>query len=86
MVMHSYRGVVQEDGHIVVKGDADLPVGAEVIITVIDEDDEEEEVQGVTGEELLNAPFIGVWADRDDMGDTAEFVENLRRKWENRND
>jgi hypothetical protein len=84
--MATYIGIVQ-NGQIRLEGDQVLPEGAQVRIIVVDNDDDVEELeedQGITGAELLQAPFIGVWADRDDIGDTVEFVEKLRRKWERR--
>lgn len=40
--------------------------------------------RGISGAELLAAPFIGVWADRDDIEDTAAFAEDLRKRTEGR--
>jgi hypothetical protein len=89
MVMYSYRAVMQENGQIQIKGDAEIPAGTELIVTVVgehdrDEDDEKVEEEGISAEELLSAPFIGIWADRDDIGDSAEFAERIRRNWEHR--
>jgi hypothetical protein len=79
--MTTYEGFVQ-NGQIHLDGDEHLPEGARVIVTLVGDDPGE--VRGITGEELLAAPFIGVWADRDDIGDTAEFAEELRRRWQSR--
>lgn len=83
MAMTTYMGVVQ-NGQIHLEGDLTLPEGTRVTITVHAEDDDSGEPQGITGAELLKAPFVGVWADRDDIGDTAEFVDKLRRRGERR--
>jgi hypothetical protein len=36
--------------------------------------------QGLTAEEIANAPEIGIWKDRTDMGDSVEYVERMRRE------
>jgi hypothetical protein len=77
-----YVGYVHK-GRIQLTGGVNLPEGVQVIVKLVDEDDDV--AQGVTGAELLAAKFIGVWAGRDDMGDTAEFADELRRKSEHRN-
>jgi hypothetical protein len=85
MVMYSYRAVMQEDGHVQFKGDVDIPAGSELIITVVGEANRlNEEPEGITIKELRSAPFIGEWADRDDIGDTAEFAEKLRERSQRR--
>jgi glycerol kinase len=47
-------------------------------------DENADEPAGITGAELLAAEFIGAWKDRDDIGDTAEFADELRRKSQKR--
>jgi hypothetical protein len=73
-----YAGRVH-NGQIDIEGKVTLPEGAQVIVTVLDHESQWMD-QGITGEELLAAPFIGAWADRDDIGDTAEFAEKLRSR------
>jgi hypothetical protein len=36
--------------------------------------------QGLTAEEILNSPIYGIWADREDMTDSAEYVTEMRRR------
>ncbi|MEJ5311981.1 MAG: hypothetical protein WHX52_19625 [Anaerolineae bacterium] len=33
----------------------------------------------LTAQELLQSDLVGMWADRQDIGDTLEFARNLRR-------
>ncbi len=40
--------------------------------------------RGMTVAELLASDFIGMWADREDIGDTLEFARRLRREAETR--
>ena len=65
------------NGKILLEGDATLPEGARVVVSLVDDD---AQVEGITGAELLAADFIGAWADREDIGDTAKFAEQLRRR------
>jgi hypothetical protein len=39
-----------------------------------------------TGADLLQSGLVGLWADRDDIGDTREFARRLRRQAENRHE
>ncbi|MBN1287287.1 MAG: hypothetical protein JXB47_17945 [Anaerolineae bacterium] len=34
--------------------------------------------------EILESPMIGLWKDRDDIGDSAEYVSRVRREAEER--
>lgn len=86
--MVTYYGTIEDQGKIQLEGDvSDLPVGKRIQVRILVEDDDEEiDDEGISAQDLLNAPFIGVWADRDDIGDTVEFAEKIRRQWENRLD
>jgi hypothetical protein len=85
--MAIYIGVV-ENGQIRLEGDQALPEGARVRVVILDDDEDDEdgleEFRGITGEEILKSGMVGIWADRDDIGDTVEFVEKLRRRAERR--
>lgn len=37
-----------------------------------------------TGADMLKSGIVGMWADRDDIGDSREFARKLRRQAENR--
>lgn len=75
MVATMYRGVVK-DGQIVLEGGESLPDGTRVFVRLVTE----QESAVISAHDLLNAEFIGEWADRDDIGDTAEFAERLRQQ------
>ncbi len=84
--MVTFTGFVQ-NGQIHIEGNESLPEGAQVLITIIgaeEDHDEVEEVRGMTAEELLNSGLVGMWADRDDIEDSAKFAEELRRRAERR--
>ncbi len=40
--------------------------------------------KGMTGAELASGPWVGAWAGRDDIKDSTQFVNELRRKIERR--
>ena len=40
----------------------------------------------LTAEELLQSDLVGMWADRQDMGETLDFARNLRHLAEQRGD
>ena len=41
-----------------------------------------EPAQSITGEEIARSGLVGLWADRDDIGDSLEFARELRRRAE----
>jgi len=43
-----------------------------------------EEKKYMTGAELASGPWVGAWADRDDIKDPVDFVNEIRRKIERR--
>jgi hypothetical protein len=79
--MTVYYGTIRDDGQIQADVDLVQDAGRRVKIEFIDEPGK---AQGITIKELRNAPFIGEWADRDDIGDTAEFAEKLRERSQRR--
>jgi len=69
-------------GSIVLDEPIDLPEGTEVVVHV--------EPVGArvlvhgNGNEFENLPFFGMWADRDEMSDSVEWVRRERDKWRQR--
>jgi hypothetical protein len=73
------HGVVNENGELIIDYPRDLPPGpVEVEIRLGD-------VPSITSEQILNSDFVGMWADRDDIGDSVEYARTLRRKASRRN-
>ncbi|MGF1506033.1 MAG: hypothetical protein ACFB51_13020 [Anaerolineae bacterium] len=83
MAAQTYRGTVV-NGQIQWQDEPQLPDGAEVEMTVVDQPDNPAAIRGITGAEMLASGIVGLWADRDDIGDTVAFAEELRRKSEQR--
>ena len=76
------RKSIEKDGELVLTG---LPwkKGAEVEVTIETETAEPPRRQ-MTAADLLNSGLVGMWADRDDIGDSSEFARQLREKAQRR--
>jgi hypothetical protein len=77
----TYRGTVQ-DGNLMLTEPVALPEGTEVIVRVEPAEGQPSEA-GAT-EDFTALPFIGMWADREDMNDSAAWVRRERDKWQQR--
>ena len=55
----------------------DAPVGRRTILVTFDTPDEPLPAPRTRGD-LLDSEFFGMWAERDDLGDSVEFARNLR--------
>ena len=75
------RGKIHSGG-IVLNEPIDLPEGTEVIVHV--EPIIREDVSAGNGDEFKSLPFFGMWADRDEMSDTVEWVRRERENWQQR--
>ena len=79
----AYQGVIQ-DGQLRLNDGEELPDGTRVIVVVMDKVGEPVRPAGITGAEILESGIVGMWADREDITDSAEFARQLRRKAEQR--
>jgi len=77
-MVSAYRGKILDGVVHIIEGES-LPEGADVIVVVVSED-----AKGITGQEVLDSDLIGIWADRDDIQDSAEFARKLREKAQRR--
>lgn len=71
---------VEKDGELVLTG---LPIkkGEEVDVTI---DRKTAEPEGIPASVLLKSGLIGLWKDREDIGDSSEFARKLRTRVEKR--
>ena len=77
------HGKVQ-DGSILLSKPLSLPEGTEVVIHV---EPINTARQSTTSDEHKNftaLPFFGMWAEREDMSDSASWVRKERKKWHQR--
>ena len=76
--------VFQEDGQVTITG---LPYkkGDQVEIILL-KGQPQARSEGMTAREFLESPLLGMWADREDIGDSSEFARTLRERAETRGD
>ena len=55
----------------------DLPTGTQLYVTAGDK-------RPMTGKDLLESGLIGMWKDRTDIGDSAEYARKLREEAQTR--
>ena len=82
-----YKGIAR-NGKIELEIGANVPDGAEVVVLVVEKGANAPSVgkriprKRSTAKDLLNSEIFGMWADRSDIKDSAEFVRDLReRAW-----
>lgn len=77
------RQVVERDGEVHVTG---LPYrkGDEVDVTLVVGSRTGDVPSGLTAQELLNSPLVGMWKDRVDIQDSAVYARQLREKAQRR--
>ncbi|MES2767051.1 MAG: hypothetical protein V4642_14345 [Bacteroidota bacterium] len=82
--MEAYRAytTVLKNGEIVITG-APFKKGQKVEMIVLPQD-ESGEKKFLTGKELAESEFIGIWKDKK-IGDSAGFARKLRERAQNRN-
>jgi hypothetical protein len=75
--------IIEKDGEISLTG---LPFkkGERVELTLSSEPAETTARRFITARELLNSEIIGMWKDREDIGDSSEFARKLREKAQRR--
>ena len=78
---HVHRGKIKS-GTIILSEPVTLPDGTDVVINI--EPVEAAEASLTTGNASSSLPFIGIWADRDDISDSGEWVRKERETWQQR--
>ena len=81
--IHTYNGTIRNGEIQFEQQPENLPEGAKVVVTIVNEQDEET-IKGISAAEILNSGLVGVWADRDDIEDSVKFAEEIRRRAERR--
>ena len=75
--MKTLEGTVQNGG-IIFSEPLELPDGAAVRVNI----EEKKESGKPLNSDFEKQPFFGMWSDRDDMSDSAEWVRKEREKWQ----
>jgi len=85
MIAAKLKGTVTEDHRLELKVPRSIPPGEVEVVVLHPEPAKKPQYQA----RKLNPnvhPAAGMWANRDDIGDTVEFVSQLRRRLETRRD
>lgn len=70
------------DGKAIIPDEpVDFPLDQPLTLHIVDPVTPE---KSITGVELADSPFAGLWEDRTDIGDTLEFARKLRKESETR--
>ncbi len=77
------HGKVQ-DGSILLSKPLPLPEGTEVVIYVETINTAHQSTTSDEREDFTALPFFGMWAEREDMSDSASWVRKDRKKWHQR--
>jgi hypothetical protein len=77
--------IVEKDGEIHL---TDLPLreGQRVELTLLVESQPESPCSYPTARQLLDSGIVGLWEDREDIGDSSAFARELREKAQYRRD
>ena len=83
--MHTIRvhKVVDKDGEILVRG-VPCKKGQHVEVIMLIEPPSDSSASYPTARQLLESELIGLWRDREDMGDSPAFARSLRSQAETR--
>ncbi len=74
MVKVTVRGTITPDGKLEIELPGNFQPGQ------VEVEIRQAEIQGVTLQALLDSGLAGLWADRDDLGDSVDFARSLRRR------
>lgn len=79
-----YR-MLEKDGEIVITG---LPYkkGQYIEMILLPESEQQSDQIGLTASQLLQSDLIGMWKDRDDIGDSPSYARKLREQAQRRRD
>jgi hypothetical protein len=77
------RGRVK-DGGIVFSEPLGLPEGTEVAVAIEPLGESEDSRLPIDDSAFGSLPFFGMWADRDDMQDSTDWVRRERERWQQR--
>ncbi len=85
MIAAKLKGTVTKDFRLELKVPRSIPPG-EVEVILLRSDRPQKPRSRMRSLNPNIHPAAGIWADRDEIGDTGEFVSTLRRRLETRHD
>ena len=85
MIAVKLKGIVTEDHRLELIMPSSVPPGEVEVIVLHPEPQEKSQPRGCRLHPDVH-PAAGIWADREDLSDTVEFVSKLRRRLEARHD
>jgi len=68
------HGIVNDKGELQLEVPPNLPPGP------VEVEIRPENVPSISTEHILASEFVGMWADRNDMGDSVEYARQLRQR------
>jgi hypothetical protein len=77
------KQTVERKGEVTIR---DLPVveGQQVEVLLMISPTTQEKRPYITARQLLDSPLIGLWKDRDDIGDSVDYARQLRQQAQTR--
>ena len=69
---------------IVFAGPLGIPDGTEVLVRIEPVSHQDAMHSKQSAESFVSLPFFGMWKDRTDIGDSADWVRQERQKWHQR--
>ena len=84
MITAFKRKVTVKSGGLVSLRSNKLKPGTKAELIVLVEPAENSVERSMTGSDLLKSGLVGMWAERNDIGDSLEFARELRKEAEKR--
>lgn len=78
------RTQIPSDRRLLIDVPADVPTGPVEVVVVITTSRTEMPVLAGTAADMARSPLFGLWAHRDDIGDSMEYARQLRLRAERR--
>jgi hypothetical protein len=78
-----HRGKIR-DGAIVLSEPITLPDETDVVVSIEPLESDAQTDTSCIDDASAQLPFIGIWADREDMSDSADWVRKEREAWRQR--
>ena len=78
-----HRGKIKS-GAVILSEPVTLPDGTDVVVNIEPVEAIEDVDGSIADNTVASLPFIGIWADREDMSDSVAWVRKERETWRQR--